>query len=40
MKPEFREYIMDISSDKYDVDEAKKRNNDSQVASFRQLNVD
>ncbi|XP_045179417.2 alpha-tocopherol transfer protein-like [Mercenaria mercenaria] len=39
MKPEFREYIKNISSDKYRVDKEKRKANDEPVASFRKLNV-
>ncbi|XP_045179350.2 alpha-tocopherol transfer protein-like [Mercenaria mercenaria] len=39
MKPEFRQYIKDLSSDKYGVDMEKRKKNDDPAASFRKLNV-
>ena len=40
MKPEFREYIKELSSSKYGVDLAKKKQSIPTVASFRKLNID
>ena len=39
MKPEFRNYIKDLSSSKYGVDLEKKKQSLPTVASFRKLNV-
>ena len=40
MKPEFRNYILDLSSDKYGVDLDKKKQSSPTVATFRKLNID
>ena len=42
LKPEFRNYITELSSDKYgvDLDKKDKKDKDVPVASFRKLNVD
>lgn len=40
MKPEFRNYIMDLSSKKYGVDLERKKQSIPTVASFRKLNTD
>lgn len=40
MSPEFREYIKDLSSDKYGVDLKERQNDDAPAASFRKLNID
>lgn len=41
-KPEYREYVQDLSSDKYGVDKSRIPAKDSQqeTASYRKLNVD
>ena len=40
MKPEFREYMKELSGDKYGVDLDKKKQSIPTVASFRKLNID
>lgn len=40
MKPEFREYIKDLSSSRYGVDLGQKKQSIPTVASFRKLNID
>lgn len=41
MRPEFRNYMLELSSGKYGVDlEKKKKSDNTPVASFRKLNVD
>lgn len=40
MKPEFREYMKELSSDKYGVDLDRKKQSIPTVASFRKLNID
>lgn len=40
MSPDFREYIKNLSSDKYGVDVKQRKQDDTPVASFRKLNVD
>ena len=40
IKPEFRDYIKDLSSSKYGVDLKKRAQDDAPVESFRKLNVD
>ena len=40
MKPEFRNYIIELSSNKYGVDLDKKKQSIPTVSSFRKLNID
>lgn len=40
MKPEFREYMKELSGDKYGVDLDRKKQSIPTVASFRKLNID
>ena len=40
LKPEFRNYMTNISSSKYGVDLSLKPKNDVPVATFRKLNID
>lgn len=40
MRPDFRDYIKNLSSSKYGVDLEKRVQDDAPVESFRKLNID